>query len=130
MDAHLPAEVAWAMNLGCFDFFPAATGKGNAVTYLQAQFGVAPEESVCLFDDDNDLPMAERCGGHYLPGLTSDSARQAAAANPSWHVAKKAGQGVFAIEECLEDLLERVKREQDATGEPAAKALKAGSVAA
>jgi len=101
---------------GKFDFFPSTTGKGNAVAYLQGEFGVSPEESVCLFDDDNDLPMAERCGIHYLPGLTSSSVERAAAEHPEWHVASRAGQGVFAIEECLERLLERVRREQGEAG--------------
>lgn len=108
---HLPKEVAWAMNLGKYDFFPSISGKGNAVAYLQAKFGVAPEECACLFDDDNDLPMAERCGRHFLPGLTSSSVRRAAMEHPEWVVASKEGQGVFAIEECLVTLLEAVKAE-------------------
>jgi hypothetical protein len=83
------------------------------VAYLQAVYGVRADESCCLFDDDNDLPMAERCAVHYLPGLTSQSVSRAAAEHPEWHVASKAGQGVFAIEECLEQLLERVVREQE-----------------
>ena len=97
------------MNLGKYDFFPAASGKGNAVAYLQDKFGVAPEESCALFDDDNDLPMAARCGTRMLPGLTSASVRRAAAENPDWEVASVAGQGVFAVEELLESLLERVR---------------------
>lgn len=108
----LPPEVNWAMNLGKFDFFPASSGKGNAVAYLQAEFNVAPEECVCLFDDDNDLPMAQLCGVHFLPGLTSQSVQRAAMEHPTWHVASAAGQGVFAIEECLEKILERVEQEQ------------------
>ncbi|KAL1528441.1 hypothetical protein AB1Y20_009788 [Prymnesium parvum] len=108
--AELPPEVDWAMNLGKYDFFPRASGKGNAVAYLQEKWGLAPEECACLFDDDNDLPMAVRCGAHFLPGLTSDSVRRAAMEHPSWVVASKEGQGVFAIEECLEQLLARVKQ--------------------
>ena len=113
IEAHLPHGITWAMNLGKYDFFPSASGKGNAVAYLQAVYGVRADESCCLFDDDNDLPMAERCAVHYLPGLTSQSVSRAAAEHPEWHVASKAGQGVFAIEECLEQLLERVVREQE-----------------
>jgi phosphoserine phosphatase len=156
IDAALPDGVAWAMNLGKYDFFPATSGKGNSVQYLQvrarprspaapagrarcsrrrapppspptapaqrtctrccppqAKFGVSPEECACLFDDDNDLPMANQCGyARHLPGLTSDSVRRAAAENPSWRVASKAGQGVFAIEQCLEELLEQVRKER------------------
>ena len=111
--AHLPTGVDWAMNLGKFDFYPSVSGKGNVVAYLQSKFGVLPEECACLFDDDNDLPMAEKCGSQYLPGLTSDSVRRAAMEHPSWIVAKREGQGVFAIEELLEDLLARVKQDKE-----------------
>uniref|UniRef100_A0A7S2CXT3 Sucrose phosphatase-like domain-containing protein n=1 Tax=Haptolina brevifila TaxID=156173 RepID=A0A7S2CXT3_9EUKA len=112
--AHLPEDVDWAMNLGKFDFFPAASGKGNVVKYLQEHFSVSPDECACLFDDDNDLPMARQCITRMLPGLTSDSVRRAALENPDWFVASKAGQGVFAIEECLEELLRRVRGETSA----------------
>lgn len=112
--ADLPDGIDWAMNLGKFDFFPSASGKGNVVAYLQGKFGVAQEESACLFDDDNDLPMAQKCSIHFLPGLTSKSVERAALEHPEWVVAPSAGQGVFAIEECLETLLERARRETGA----------------
>lgn len=112
IDAELPEGVDWAMNLGKYDFYPRASGKGNVVAYLQEKFGVTPDECACLFDDDNDLPMAQRCGTHLLPGLTSDSVARAAMEHPEWQVASRSGQGVFAIEECLEQLLERVRREK------------------
>lgn len=66
--------------------------------------------------------MAHRCtGAQLLPGLTSDSVARAAAENPAWEVAPSAGQGVFAVEECLERLLERVRREKaEAAAEEAA----------
>ena len=146
--AELPAQVDWAMNLGkvtprrvhdlyspspCpaptpnpnrsqYDFYPRASGKGNAVAYLQRRYGLAPEQCVALFDDDNDLPMARRCeGGQLLPGLTSKSVARAAMEHPEWKVASRAGQGVFAIEELLEGLLEQVRserREADAIDAP------------
>jgi len=110
--ASLPDGVDWAMNLGKFDFFPAASGKGNVVAYLQGKFGVTEDESAALFDDDNDLPMAQKCGTHYLPGLTSKSVERAAAEHPAWIVPPNQGTGVFAIEACLELLLERVRQEK------------------
>mmetsp|Transcript_33085 Transcript_33085/g.104025 ORF Transcript_33085/g.104025 Transcript_33085/m.104025 type:complete len:333 (+) Transcript_33085:68-1066(+) len=116
VERELPAGVSWAMNLGKYDFYPALSGKGNAVSYLQAKHGVAAAESACLFDDDNDLPMAERCGVHLLPGLTSASVAHAAEAHPDWYVAPSAGQGVFAVEECLERLLARVRAEKAGEG--------------
>lgn len=101
-----PLVISSAENLGKVDFFPALCGKGNAVKYLQAKFGVGRAESAALFDDDNDLPMAAECAVHLLPALTSDSIVAAVRANPAWRVAERCGQGVFAIEELLEGLLE------------------------
>jgi hydroxymethylpyrimidine pyrophosphatase-like HAD family hydrolase len=109
IETELPESIDWAMNLGCYDFYPRVSGKGNVVAYLQQKFGVAPDECACLFDDDNDLPMAQRCGSQLLPGLTSDSVRRAAAEHPEWQVASTAGQGPVAIEECLEKLLARAR---------------------
>lgn len=110
----MPREIEWAMNLGKFDFFPATSGKKNAVEYLQQRYGLRKEECACLFDDDNDLGMAECCGLHMLPALTSASVRRAALEHPDWHVANRADQGVFAVEELLAYLLERVQWSQDA----------------
>lgn len=109
----MPPSLDWAMNLGKYDVFPAVSGKANAVQYLQLAFGLRPEECACLFDDDNDLGMAARCGTHLLPGLTSESVRRAAAENPTWQVAANAGEGVFAIESLLGDLLRRVRAQTD-----------------
>jgi len=120
INEELPTGVDWAMNLGKYDFYPKVSGKGNVVAYLQEKFGVAPDECACLFDDDNDLPMALQCGTHMLPGLTSESVTRAAMEHPQWQVASKSGQGVFAIEECLELLLDRVRKEKSRSGDAAA----------
>jgi hydroxymethylpyrimidine pyrophosphatase-like HAD family hydrolase len=100
-----PTQIACTMNLGKYDFYPAACGKGNAVKYLQAKFGVRKAESAALFDDDNDLPMAAECALQLLPALTSDSIVEAVRAHPEWQVAKRCGQGVFAVEELIESVL-------------------------
>jgi len=106
----LPDNVSCATNLGKYDFYPSVAGKGGAVSYLQKLFGISKSETAALFDDDNDLPMAEQCGIHMLPGLTSESVKAAAICEqPSWYVANTVGQGVFAIEECLEVLLDRAR---------------------
>lgn len=101
-----PTQISCSWNLGKIDFYPACCGKGNAVKYLQAKLGLRKEESAALFDDDNDLPMAEECAFHLLPSLTSESIVRAVRAHPEWRVAKRCGQGVFAIEELLESLLD------------------------
>ncbi|KAJ1619113.1 hypothetical protein T492DRAFT_1088238 [Pavlovales sp. CCMP2436] len=100
-----PTLISSNMNLGKYDFFPACCGKGNAVRYLQTKLGHTREQSAALFDDDNDLPMAEQCARHLLPALTSESIVEAVRAHPEWRVATRCGQGVFAIEELLEGLL-------------------------
>jgi 3-deoxy-D-manno-octulosonate 8-phosphate phosphatase KdsC-like HAD superfamily phosphatase len=115
-----PSVIGSAENLGKVDFFPALCGKGNAVKYLQAKFGVRPAECAALFDDDNDLPMAAECAVHLLPALTSDSVVSAVRVNPAWRVAERCGQGVFAIEELLEALLETHVRAQPVPLERAA----------
>eukprot|EP00966_Prymnesium_polylepis_P069288 1610181-Prymnesium_polylepis.1 len=102
------------MNLGKFDFFPAASGKGNVVQYLQGKWGLDPAQCAALFDDDNDLPMALSCGRQLLPGLTSQSVERAAAENPQWELASCAGQGPVAFEECIERLLQQVRAEKAA----------------
>ena len=43
--------ITWAMNLGKFDFFPAESGKGNVVAYLQSKAshqGLEPWSTACL----------------------------------------------------------------------------------
>ena len=112
MISKIPQDISVASNLGKTDFFPTLAGKANAVMYLQEKFEIDRLETACLFDDDNDLLMAEQCGVHLLPSLTSFSIKNAVSRNPSWHVPKAVGLGVFATEECLEKLLSRVMAEQ------------------
>lgn len=112
MISKIPHGISVNSNLGKTDFFPTLAGKANAVMHLQKKFGIDILETVCLFDDDNDLLMAEQCGVHLLPSLTSFSIKNAVSRNPSWFVPKAVGQGVFATEECLEKLLSRVMTEQ------------------
>ena len=108
----IPQGVSVNSNLGKTDLFPSLAGKSHAVTYLQKKYGIDRLETACLFDDDNDLLMAEQCGLHYLPSLTSFSIKNAVSHNPSWYVPKTVGQGVFATEDCLEMVLARVVADQ------------------
>jgi len=103
-------ELSHAMNLGKYDFFPAVAGKGNTVKYLQELWGLQKEECVCLFDDDNDLPMTEVCGVSMLPGVTSDSVRKRLGTEKDWILARCAGTGVFATEELLQRIVEQVRK--------------------
>jgi len=98
--------IGHAMNLGCYDFFPLAAGKGNVVQYLQRRWQVTSTDCVALFDDDNDLPMTQHCATGFLPWVHSDSVRKRLPLEPSWHLASTAGDGVFATEEILGRILE------------------------
>jgi len=100
--------ISHAMNLGMHDFFPAKAGKGPAVKFLQAKWGLAPDECIALFDDDNDIKMVEQCGAGFLPGITSESVQNRLAIEPGWALAKRAGTGVFATEDILHTILNEV----------------------
>ena len=108
----IPQGVSVNSNLGKTDLFPSLAGKANAVKFLQKKYGIDQLETACLFDDDNDLLMAEHCGLHFLPSLTSFSIKNAVSHNPSWYIPKTVGQGVFATEECLEAILARAVADQ------------------
>lgn len=104
LDRGMPPGVSCAQNLGKFDFFPDISGKGNAVEYLLAELGVSKDDAVALFDDENDLPMANACGHACVMRCTHESIAAHLPKNPHWHVATETG--VLATEEILEMLLE------------------------
>mmetsp|Transcript_20065 Transcript_20065/g.50806 ORF Transcript_20065/g.50806 Transcript_20065/m.50806 type:complete len:329 (-) Transcript_20065:1263-2249(-) len=106
---HLPAELSMASNLGKQDFFPAISGKGNAVRHFLREHGIGREEAIAMFDDENDLPMAEQVGISYVLQSTHEAVNQAVSQHPNWHLATKVG--VLAAEEALEDILARVRGE-------------------
>ena len=80
-----PDGLASSVNLGCVDFYPSISGKRNACRYLAGKFvasDVGPDDllskrAVCICDDDNDLEMALACRHAFIPGITSESMRQA-----------------------------------------------------
>lgn len=104
----LPPGLTTSFNLGCLDVYPATSGKHHAGSYLLAKFGVKLERSVLLCDDDNDLGLAAVVSRAFLPSLTSDSIRAAAAAHPDRFVTSGKG-AVLATEDMLqhvEDVLD------------------------
>ena len=68
-----------------------------------AKLSIDPGDAVALFDDENDLPMAEVCGHACVMRCTHESIAARLPDNPHWHVAKESG--VLATEEILEMLL-------------------------
>eukprot|EP01063_Lacrimia_lanifica_P016930 TRINITY_DN2355_c0_g1_i6.p1 TRINITY_DN2355_c0_g1~~TRINITY_DN2355_c0_g1_i6.p1 ORF type:complete len:260 (+),score=86.72 TRINITY_DN2355_c0_g1_i6:592-1371(+) len=106
IDAHLPSSLAVACNLGKWDFFPVTSGKGTAVRHYMHREGFAPGDCVALFDDENDLCMAEACGEGYVLGTTHPAVADAMRRHPEWKQAP--GVGPIAAENVLEELLHRV----------------------
>lgn len=104
----LPPELAAAENLKHVDVYPAASGKRNAALHLMRRFGAAPAAAAFLCDDDNDLELAAAVGAVYLPTVTAPSVRAAVEAAPAgkFYVARAAA--VWATEECLELVLQRL----------------------
>ncbi|GBG31030.1 Hypothetical Protein FCC1311_072512 [Hondaea fermentalgiana] len=103
VDANMPSSLATAMNLGKFDFFPKVSGKGNAVRHYLSSHGFSADEAVALFDDENDLPMADAVGRCFVMQATHPAIEAAVKTNPNWHVATSVG--VLATEEVLSSLL-------------------------
>jgi len=106
----MPSSLSQATNLGKYDFFPAVSGKGNAVKYYLDKYGLKSDEAVALFDDENDLPMSEVVADCFVLQSTHESVTRAIKANPHWVVAKEVG--VLAIENVLEKCLEKIRKEK------------------
>eukprot|EP00555_Chaetoceros_dichaeta_P005354 CAMPEP_0198269934 /NCGR_PEP_ID=MMETSP1447-20131203/43199_1 /TAXON_ID=420782 /ORGANISM="Chaetoceros dichaeta, Strain CCMP1751" /LENGTH=267 /DNA_ID=CAMNT_0043961733 /DNA_START=315 /DNA_END=1118 /DNA_ORIENTATION=- len=107
IETAMPAEgVTCAQNLGKYDFFPSMSGKGEAVKYLLQTLGIDRDDAVALFDDENDLPMANACGHGCVMRCTHESIAARLEQNPHWHTATEAG--VLATEQILQMLLDNV----------------------
>lgn len=67
-----------SFNLGKADVYPSTSGKAPAVSRLMRRLHAHPKECVVLFDDDNDLGMAELCapGRRIAVSITHDSVRR------------------------------------------------------
>ena len=65
--------------------------------------GIDSADAVALFDDENDLPMANACGHAAVMRVTHESIRAQLDQNPHWHVSTESA--VLATEEMLQKLL-------------------------
>lgn len=99
----MPPTLATASNLGKYDFFPAASGKGNAVRHYLERHDLSADDAVALFDDENDLPMADNVKTCFVMQATHASVADALAKNPQWRLAAR--EGVLACEEALSHIL-------------------------
>lgn len=58
----LPAlGLSSSFNLGKADIYPRTSGKATALSRLLPRLFLHPSQCVVLFDDDNDLGMADLC---------------------------------------------------------------------
>ena len=122
-----PDGLAKSVNLGCVDFYPSISGKRNACRYLAGKFVASDEglddllskRAVCICDDDNDLEMALACRHAFIPGITSESMRQAIDGNPGhFTVTEEAAKGIVdtaATEEALTAALAMISSEAAAS---------------
>jgi hydroxymethylpyrimidine pyrophosphatase-like HAD family hydrolase len=100
-----------AFNLGKADVFPAASGKANAARYLMELESIKIDDSVALFDDDNDIELGHLCGRSILPGITHPKVKEILEGDMKerWSLTK--ARGVFGAEEALDRLLHSFKDE-------------------
>jgi 3-deoxy-D-manno-octulosonate 8-phosphate phosphatase KdsC-like HAD superfamily phosphatase len=101
------------------------SGKGQACAHVLAKRGYVAAQAVALFDDDNDLPMAERCGVSMLTQCTHGAVAAAAAAHPEW--VKATRHGPLAAEEVLERVLALMREADEADAAEAAEAAATGT---
>jgi len=100
---NLPPTLASSFNLGVADIYPATSGKDLAAQYLMRKFGLDPQRSVSMGDDDNDLALAAAVRHTYIPGFTADSVRAAVEADPAAFTVAETGGFVGT-----NDLLSRI----------------------
>ncbi len=100
---NFPKTITVRKNLGKIDFYPTLSGKGNAVKFILKRYKIKKTESLAIFDDDNDLPMAEAVGKVMISEVTSESVEKALKKHKNWIRAKE--RGILAIEELLEKAL-------------------------
>lgn len=99
LQRELPSGLSSASNLGNTDIFPVISGKGNAVRYYLLTHGLSREDAVAMFDDENDLPMAEHVGRCFVLQATHPSVQRALQVNRHWVLSDAVG--VLAAEQVL-----------------------------
>lgn len=104
-----------SFNLGKADIYCATSGKANAVQLLQQSLNILSTQSAALFDDDNDLGMANICDGMQIAvSITHESVQKwlADRLTPKEKTNKEESstyscreKGLLATEEALEFLI-------------------------
>lgn len=102
--------LATSYNLGKADIYPAVSGKANAARHVLDLHNYSPEQSIALFDDDNDLELGALCGRGFLPGVTHPSVLKALEKHPHWTLTEE--RGFLGTESALESIIELVTASQ------------------
>lgn len=97
-------NLASSFNLGKADLYPKGSGKANAARHVLEMLGISADQSVAMFDDDNDLELGALAGRSFLPGVTHPSVLEAMKSQPSWTLTEQ--RGVLGTESALEKILE------------------------
>lgn len=90
-------------NLGKADIYPLGSGKANAARHILKKLSISAQNSVALFDDDNDLELGALCGASFLPSVTHSSVLRAVDQHPNWTVMQRAG--FLGTEDALERVI-------------------------
>ena len=91
VNAARPQALKASHNLGHADFYPTCSGKEGAAARLCEHFGVDSSETSAMFDDENDLGMANFVGGMRLVvGCACDAVSRAVEAAPERFTTTKA----------------------------------------
>lgn len=97
-------NLASSFNLGKADIYPDSSGKANAARHILQIRNFKPEDSVAMFDDDNDLELGALVGRSFLPGVTHPSVLEALKTQPSWTLMQH--RGFLGTESALETIIQ------------------------
>mmetsp|Transcript_32699 Transcript_32699/g.92759 ORF Transcript_32699/g.92759 Transcript_32699/m.92759 type:complete len:311 (-) Transcript_32699:136-1068(-) len=102
----MPPSLTYSYNLGMADIYPATSGKDKAAQFLMNLWGVPAKDCSLLCDDDNDLGIAAVVNKVYLPSISAETIKAAAAAQPDkFFVAKS--DGTLGTDEAVEAFINK-----------------------
>lgn len=83
VNAAQPRLLKASHNLGHADFYPVCSGKEGAAARMCEHFGVGRADASAMFDDENDLGMADFVGGlRLVVGCSCDAVTRVVEAAP------------------------------------------------
>jgi 3-deoxy-D-manno-octulosonate 8-phosphate phosphatase (KDO 8-P phosphatase) len=79
-----PAALHFAKRENFNQVFLKVLNKADAINHLCKRSNITPAQVACVFDDINDLSMAQICGLRFMINKTSNPALQSAAVKNNW----------------------------------------------